>query len=239
MVPAGEATEDMIFGNEGLVNVLEPGDIIIDGGNSHYPDTVRRSKALLADHNIHLIDIGTSGGLSGRENGYCLMVGGDTESYQHIKPALETIAQPDGLELFGPSGAGHYVKMVHNGIEYGMMQAIAEGFDLLLHCEYADLDLAKAVDVWQHGSIVQSFLVGLAKNVFVETPHLEGIEGYVAENGEGRWTLESAKKHGVEMPALQTSLDVRAASRDGKVSDTTRMLAALRLQFGGHSIEKP
>jgi 6-phosphogluconate dehydrogenase len=239
MVPAGEATEEVIFGENGLASTLEPGDIIIDGGNSHYTDSVAHSKRLLADHNIHLIDIGTSGGLSGRENGYCLMVGGDTGSYEHIKPALESIDQSGGLGHFGPAGAGHYVKMVHNAIEYGMMQSMAEGFDLLMHCEYADLDLHQVADVWQHGSIVESFLIGLCRNVFATNPHLDGIEGYVAENGEARWTVEAAKAHHVTLPSVELALKVRADSQTGTVTDTTRILAALRQEFGGHSIEKP
>lgn len=240
MVPAGEATDEVIFGPEGLSSVLEAGDIIIDGGNSHYTDTVKRSQQLLDKHGIRLLDAGTSGGLVGREQGYAVMVGGDKEAYEHVEPALKVIAQPGGLGHFGPSGAGHYVKMVHNGIEYGMMQSIAEGFDLLKNGQYKDdLDLSKLAELWQHGSIIESFLVGLAKNIFTENPKLENIEGYVAENGEGRWTVDAGKEIGIELPSIQLSLDVRAASREGKVNDTTRILAALRNEFGGHSIEKP
>ncbi len=238
MVPAGEVVDEVLFADGGLASVLEAGDIIIDGGNSHYTDTVARGQKL-AKQNLHLVDVGTSGGLGGRVNGYCLMVGGDPNALKTAKPIFEAIAQPGGYGHFGGSGAGHYVKMVHNAIEYGMMQSIAEGFALLKGCEYADLDLEKTADVWQHGSIVQSYLVGLAKNIFAQNPTLAGIDGYVAENGEARWTVEAAKKNNIDIPSVELALKVRADSATGKVSDTTRILAALRQQFGGHSIERP
>ncbi len=238
MVPAGEATEEVIFGSGGLTSVLQKGDIIIDGGNSHYTDTIERSQRL-KNLGINLLDCGTSGGLGGRDNGYCIMVGGDQPSYEHVEPILSVIAQPGGLGFFGPNGAGHYVKMVHNGIEYGMMQSIAEGLDLLKNGQFKGIDLAKLVDVWQHGSIIQSYLVGLTKAIFEQNPKLEGIEGYVAENGEGRWTVEAGKEAGIPLPSIELSLQVRADSRSGKVSDTTRFLAAMRQLFGGHSIDKP
>ncbi|MFI5240556.1 MAG: phosphogluconate dehydrogenase (NAD(+)-dependent, decarboxylating) [Candidatus Saccharimonadia bacterium] len=239
MVPAGEATEEVIFGPEGLVHTLEAGDIIIDGGNSHYTDTVAHSKKLTEEFGIHLLDCGTSGGLVGRERGYCVMVGGDEEAYKIFRPALDVIAQPGGYGYFGKSGAGHYVKMVHNGIEYGMMQSIAEGLALIKNGQYMGVELPKLIEVWQHGSIIESFLVGLGKTIFEANPNLDGISGYIAENGEGRWTVDAAKEVNLEMPSIQLALDIRASSRDGKVSDTTRIVAALRQQFGGHSIEKP
>ena len=239
MVPAGEATEEVIFGPEGLVHTLESGDIIIDGGNSHYTDTIAHSKRLAEEFGIRLLDCGTSGGLVGREKGYCVMVGGDEEAYKTFRPALEVIAQPGGFGHFGKSGAGHYVKMVHNGIEYGMMQSIAEGLALIKNGQYMGVELPKLIEVWQHGSIIESFLVGLGKIIFEANPNLDGISGYIAENGEGRWTVDAAKEVNMEMPSIQLSLDIRAASREGKVSDTTRIVAALRQQFGGHSIEKP
>lgn len=239
MVPAGEATEEVIFGSGGLSEVLQRGDIIIDGGNSRYTDTIDRSNRL-ANLGIKLIDCGTSGGLGGRANGYCIMVGGDETAFHHVKPILTIIAQPGGLGYFGPSGAGHYVKMVHNGIEYGMMQSIAEGLDLLKNGQFkGQLDLAKLANVWQHGSIIQSYLVGLAQTIFTANPSLEGIEGYVSENGEGRWTVESGKEASIPLPSIELSLQVRAESRAGKVSDTTRILTAMRQLFGGHSIKKP
>ncbi len=237
MVPAGEAVDEVVFGPSGLTSVLEPGDIIVDGGNSHYTDTVKRSQKL-ADHKIILVDIGTSGGLGGRKNGYCLMVGGTKEAFDHIEPALKTIAQKDGYGFFGDSGAGHYTKMVHNAIEYGMMQSIAEGCALLMEGEFRDVSLAKAADVWQHGSIIQSYLVGLIENIFTDNPTLDGIPGIVNENGEARWTVEAAKRLGVELPSIELSLHVRADSQAGKVTNTTKILAALRNQFGGHSFEK-
>ncbi len=239
MVPAGQATEEVIFGPEGVASVLEAGDIIIDGGNSHYTDTIERGQRLISNHNIHLLDCGTSGGLSGRNNGYCIMVGGDAASYIHVEPILAVIAQPGGIGHFGPGGAGHYVKMVHNGIEYGMMQSIAEGLDLLKNGQYKGVDLAKLVNVWQHGSIIQSYLVGLTEEIFAKNPTLNGIEGYVAENGEGRWTVEAGKAANIPLPSIELSLKVRADSRAGQISDTTRFLAAMRQLFGGHSIDKP
>jgi 6-phosphogluconate dehydrogenase len=238
MVPAGDATEEVIFGNGGLADTLQSGDIIIDGGNSKYTDTMERGHRLKAQ-GIELVDCGTSGGLGGRTNGYCIMVGGSKESYLHVVSILKVIAQPGGLGHFGPTGAGHYVKMVHNGIEYGMMQSIAEGLNLLKNGQFKGLDLEKLIDVWQHGSIVQSYLVGLTQDIFAANPELEGIEGYVAENGEGRWTVEAAEAAGIPVPSIKLSLDVRSDSRAGKVSDTTRFLAAMRQLFGGHSIDKP
>lgn len=239
MVPAGDATEAVIFGADGLTSILEPGDIIIDGGNSHYTDTMERGQRLLKNYQIQLIDCGTSGGLGGRLNGYCIMAGGDNASYAHVQPILSIIAQPGGLGHFGPTGAGHYVKMVHNGIEYGMMQSIAEGLDLLKNGQFKGLDMAKLIDVWQHGSIVESYLVGLTHALFTQNPQLTGIEGFVAENGEGRWTVEAGQAAGIPLPSIALSLQVRADSRAGKVTDTTRFLAAMRQLFGGHSIEKP
>ncbi len=239
MVPAGEATEEVIFGNQGVLSVLEPGDIIIDGGNSHYTDTVERGRRLLENHQIQLVDCGTSGGLGGRTNGYCIMVGGQPDSYKHVEPILAVIAQPGGLGHFGPTGAGHYVKMVHNGIEYGMMQSIAEGLDLLKNGQFKGLNMTNLIDVWQHGSIVESYLVGLTKAIFEQNPQLAGIEGYVAENGEGRWTVDAGQEAGIPLPSIALSLQVRADSRAGKVTDTTRFLAAMRQLFGGHSIDKP
>jgi 6-phosphogluconate dehydrogenase len=237
MLPAGEVTEEIIFGDGGLTSILEKGDILIDGGNSHYTDTITRALRL-RKHGIEMLDIGTSGGLGGRENGYCLMIGGPKEAYDHITPVLGTIAQPEGYGYFGTSGAGHYTKMVHNAIEYGMMQSIAEGCALLMEGEFRDVSLAKAANVWQHGSIVQSYLVGLIEQIFTENPTLKGVPGVVNENGEARWTVEAAKRLGVELPSIELSLQVRRESQEGKVTNTTKILASLRNKFGGHSFEK-
>lgn len=216
--------------------LLPEGSIVIDGGNSDYRgDTARFERA--AAKGVHLLDIGTSGGVWGITNGFSMMVGGPKDAFTHIEPALETLAQPrGGYRHFGPSGSGHYVKMVHNAIEYGMMQSLAEGYRMLREGPYKELDLAAAGDVWQESSVVTSWLNDLTRQALHENPELEGIEGVVAESGEARWTLETADELGVPMPAIQASFDVRLASQQGEINFATKLLAAMRNKFGGHDI---
>ncbi|MBX3204206.1 MAG: decarboxylating 6-phosphogluconate dehydrogenase [Labilithrix sp.] len=231
MLPAGDPTEDTI---RELGTSLSANDIVIDGGNANFKDSVRRSKEL-AERGIRFLDVGTSGGVWGLEEGYCLMVGGDKSAYDHVLPALTTLAPKDGLDYFGPAGAGHYVKMVHNGVEYAMMQAYAEGFELLQECEYA-FDLRKVTRVWNHGSVVRSWLCELAERVFDEDPALADLEGYVADSGEGRWTVDEGVRLGVPLPTIALSLFARFASR-AKNAFGLRVLAALRSEFGGHAVK--
>lgn len=221
------------------LEVLPKGSIIIDGGNSDFRgDSTRFDRC--AEKNVSLLDIGTSGGVWGYKNGFSMMVGGDKQSFHTIEPVLKTLAGPSGAyEFFGPSGAGHYVKMVHNGIEYGMMESLAEGYRMLKEGPYNAIDLANAGEVWQHGSVVTSWLNELTRDALRENPTLEGIEGYVAESGEARWTLEVADKMGIPLPAIKTAFEVRLKSQQGETNFTTKLLAAMRNKFGGHSIEKP
>ncbi|MDB5165004.1 MAG: gnd, 6-phosphogluconate dehydrogenase, decarboxylating, partial [Candidatus Saccharibacteria bacterium] len=187
-----------------------------------------------------LIDIGTSGGVWGYQNGFSMMVGGDsTEVVTALEPVLKTLAAPEGAYYhFGPSGNGHYVKMVHNAIEYGMMESLAEGYRMLKEGPYKSTDLAAAGDVWQHHSVVTSWLNELSQSALAENPELEGIDGFVAESGEARWTLETAKELGIPMPSIQASFDVRLASQKGEVNFATKLLAAMRNKFGGHELNK-
>jgi len=232
MVPAGAPTESTI---QQLSMLLSADDIVIDGGNSNYKDSIRRSNEL-ATKKIRFLDAGTSGGIWGLEVGYCLMVGGDESAYDHLLPVLRTLAPKEGLDYFGPAGAGHYVKMVHNGVEYAMMQAYAEGFELLKECEYK-FDLRKVTHVWNHGSVVRSWLCELAESAFTNDPELEGIKAYVADSGEGRWTVDEAVRLGVSTPAIALSLFTRFASRKDSAFGL-RVLAALRSEFGGHAVKK-
>lgn len=232
MVPAGDATESTIGQ---LATLLEPGDIVIDGGNSNFKDSVRRSKELAAK-GIRFLDVGTSGGVWGLEVGYCLMVGGDRSAYDHVLPVLKTLSLEEGLDYFGPAGAGHYVKMVHNGVEYAMMQAYAEGFELLKESEYG-FDLRKVTHVWNHGSVVRSWLCELAERAFTRDPELGDLKAYVADSGEGRWTVDEGVRLGVSLPTIALSLFARFASRKENAFGL-RVLAALRNEFGGHAVEK-
>jgi 6-phosphogluconate dehydrogenase len=219
------------------LKIVPKGSIFIDGGNSDYRLTRELNKVVTAAGSM-LVDIGTSGGVWGYQNGFCMMAGSDDEAaFRAVEPAVKILAQPEGgYHYFGASGSGHFVKMTHNAIEYGMMQALAEGYRILKEGPYADLDLAAAGDVWQHHSVITSWLNELSRDALQENPTLEGIDGYVSENGEGRWTLETAQSLNIPMPVLQASLDVRAASREGDISFTTQMLAAMRNKFGGHAI---
>lgn len=219
-------------------SLLRPDSIIIDGGNSDYRLTKQRAERLKAS-NIHLIDSGTSGGVWGYERGFSMMVGGHADAFSSIEPVFATLSKPHGAYThFGPAGSGHYIKMVHNAIEYGMMQSLAEGYRMLKEGPYDQLDLGEIGEVWQHGSVVQSWLNELTQDIMCENQELEGIDGVVAESGETRWTLETAKDLGIPLPAIQASFDVRLASQNGDTSYTTKLLAAMRNKFGGHTINK-
>src|SRR5947209_2044702 len=232
MVPAGDPTQHTI---ETLLGVLSPGDMIVDGGNSKWTQSVARH-AQCAEHEVAFIDVGTSGGVWGLEVGYCMMVGGDEEPVQRLAPILDVLAPPDGWARMGDAGAGHFVKMVHNGIEYGLMQAYAEGFELLHKSEYG-LDMERIANLWGQGSVVRSWLLERAARAFASDGNdLTSLEGWVADSGEGRWTLESGIDHDVPMPALSAALFARFGSR-GNGDYSARMLAALRNQFGGHAVK--
>jgi len=234
MIPA-EVIEEQI---DEWLELLPAGSIIIDGGNSDFRGDRARAERVKAKGSA-LLDIGTSGGVWGYENGFSMMVGGDPAAYETVEPALKTLAAPGGAyDLFGPNGAGHYVKMVHNAIEYGMMQSLAEGYRMLREGPIKGIDLAAAGDVWQHRSVVTSWLNELTRDALRENPNLEGIDGYVAESGEARWTLEVAKELNIPLPAIQTSFDVRVASQKGEVNFATKLLAAMRNKFGGHALNK-
>lgn len=232
MVPA-EAIEAEIAA---WLEILPKGSIVIDGGNSDYRgDSMRAERAV--ERGVTLLDIGTSGGIWGIENGFSMMVGGHEDAYETLRPALDTLALPrGGHDFFGPSGAGHYVKMVHNAIEYGMMQSLAEGYRMLREGPYKQIDLAKAGDIWQQSSVITSWLNDLTRQVLHANPELDGIDGVVAESGEARWTIETADELGISLPAIKTSLDVRVASQAGWTDFSTKLLAAMRNKFGGHDI---
>ena len=216
--------------------VLPPGSILIDGGNSDYRYDKERS-IRAQEGSVSLLDIGTSGGVWGEKRGFCMMVGGQREDFEYIEPVLKTLAAPKGAyDYFGKNGAGHYVKMVHNAIEYGMMQSIAEGYMMLKEGPIEDIPIARAGDIWQHGSVVTSWLNELAAEAVNESPELDGVSGVVAESGETRWTLETAKDMGIDLPAIQASFDVRIASQRGEIDYSTKLLAAMRNKFGGHDI---
>jgi 6-phosphogluconate dehydrogenase len=221
------------------LKLIPKGSIIIDGGNSNFNLTKKLNDVIKAAGST-LVDIGTSGGVWGYQNGFCMMAGCDDEAaFRTVEPVVKLLAQPEGgYNYFGESGSGHFVKMTHNAIEYGMMEALAEGYRVLKEGPYTKIDLAAAGDVWQHHSVITSWLNELCRDALQENPTLEGINGYVAENGEGRWTLETAKSLNIEMPVLEASLNVRTASREGEVSFTTKMLAAMRNKFGGHELNK-
>ena len=232
MVPAGAPTESTI---DALGGLLSRGDVVIDGGNTNYHDDIRRADAL-RPKGIHYIDAGTSGGIWGLQEGYCLMVGGDADVCKRLEPVFVTLAPKDGYLRVGGTGAGHYVKMVHNGIEYGLMQAYAEGFELM-HESTFKLDLAGIAALWNHGSVVRSWLLELTARALSEDPDLSSLRGYVEDSGEGRWTVEEGISRSVPMPALTAALFTRFRSRqDNPFAD--RLLAALRNQFGGHAVKK-
>lgn len=235
MVPAGEPTEKLI--NE-LAPRLEPGDILIDGGNSNYRDSMRRA-ALLKAMQISFLDVGVSGGVWGRTEGYSLMIGGDPQATESLRPLFETLAPAadQGWGHVGRSGAGHFTKMIHNGIEYGLMQAYAEGFELLQGHDEFDLDLHQIAEIWRYGSVVRSWLLDLAAAALAEDPELSDIRGWVADSGEGRWTVHEAIEMGIPAPVITLALQMRFASRQDE-SYAAKLLAALRNQFGGHAVKK-
>lgn len=233
MIPANVIDSEL----DDWLTILPTGSIIIDGGNSDYRGDAARAERVAAKGCV-LLDIGTSGGVWGYTNGFSMMVGGDSTAYSTVSPALDTLAVPHGGHRhFGENGTGHYVKMVHNAIEYGMMQSLAEGYRMLKEGPYRDIDLATAGDIWQESSVVTSWLNDLTRQALHENPGLDGISGVVAESGEARWTLETAKELGIPMPAIQASFDVRLASQQGDVNFTTKLLAAMRNKFGGHNID--
>ena len=232
MVPAGAPTEATI---EELAGTLATGDTIIDGGNTRWTDDVRRAEAL-RPRGIHYVDAGTSGGIWGLENGYCLMVGGERDTVARLEPIFRTLAPPDGFLHTGAVGSGHYVKMIHNGIEYAMMQAYAEGFELMSESEYG-LDLAKIAHLWNQGSVVRSWLLELTAGALAENPKLTDLKPYVEDSGEGRWTVEDAIAKAVPAPTITAALFARFRSRrDNSYAD--RLLAALRNAFGGHAVRR-
>ena len=232
MIPAGDPIEQMV---ERVGALLAEGDVVVDGGNSLYKDSIRRGK-LLAERGVRFVDAGTSGGIWGLRVGFCLMVGGDPDAVAVIEPALAALAPEDGYAHVGPSGAGHYTKMVHNGIEYGMMQAYAEGFDLL-NAYDDELDMRQIADLWQHGSVVRSWLLELAERALANDPGLDALQPYVEDSGEGRWTAIEAVERGVPASVITDALYARFASRDER-SFALRMLAALRNEFGGHAVRE-
>ncbi len=235
MVPAGQPTEDMIVK---LAELLSPGDIVVDGGNSNFNDSIRRA-AFLETHHIHFLDVGVSGGIWGLKEGYALMVGGEEEIARQLSPLFQTLAPgaDKGWGWMGPHGAGHFVKMVHNGIEYGMMEAYAEGFELLQARKDFNLDLHKVSQVWQYGSVVRSWLLDLTERALAEDPGLELLHGWVEDLGEGRWTVFEAINNDVPAPVIAASLFRRFDSRQGE-SFAAKLLAAMRNQFGGHAVRK-
>ena len=232
MIPAGEPTEQTI---QELAALLQAGDLIIDGGNSNFHDSMRRS-AELEKRGLLFADAGTSGGIWGLEVGYCLMVGGSEEAFRRIEPALKTLAPEDGYAHVGAVGAGHFTKMVHNGIEYAMLQAYAEGFEILDASRF-DLDLRRIASLWNHGSVVRSWLLELAERAFARDPDLSQIHGYVEDSGEGRWTVFEAINEDVAAPTIAASLFARFVSRQDE-SFAMRVIAALRNEFGGHAVKK-
>jgi len=231
MVPAGAPTEEVI---SQLFEILEAGDIIIDGGNSNFRDSMRRGQAA-RERGLFFIDSGTSGGIWGLQNGYCLMVGGDPEAVAIARPLFIDLAPEDGFLHVGPIGSGHFVKMVHNGIEYGLLQAYGEGFEILKSSEFP-LDLPAVAKLWNHGSVVRSWLLELLEKAYAENPDLKGIRGYVEDSGEGRWTVEEAIRENVPAPVITLSLMARFSSRQEE-SYSAKVIAALRNQFGGHPIK--
>lgn len=235
MIPAGAAVDETIAA---LLPLLSADDVIIDGGNSNYKDTQRRAQ-MLETKRIHYVDTGTSGGVWGLENGYSIMVGGDEHVVERLRPIFETLAPAPhkGWGRVGPNGAGHFTKMIHNGIEYGMMQAYGEGFAILRHKKEFDLDLHQIAEIWRDGSVVQSWLLDLTAAALAENPGLEGIAPYVADSGEGRWTVAEAIDLDVAAPVITLALLQRLQSRDSDAF-SNKLLSALRNQFGGHAMKK-
>ena len=233
MIPAGKITEDT---TSQLLGILESGDVLVDGGNSNFHDSQSRNKAA-AEKGVHFLDVGVSGGIWGLQEGFCLMAGGPEDAVALVRPALETLAPPNGWAHVGPSGAGHFVKMVHNGIEYGLLQAYAEGFEIM-HASDFPLDLRAIAGLWNHGSVVRSWLLELLERAYgAEGQDLEAIKGWVADSGEGRWTVQTAIDLNVPAPVITASLLERFRSRQEQ-SYSAQVIAALRNQFGGHAVKE-
>jgi 6-phosphogluconate dehydrogenase len=230
MIPAGEITEKAV---RELLEILEAGDAIVDGGNSNFRDSQRRA-AEARERNVYFLDVGVSGGIWGLREGFALMAGGDAEPIERLGPIFQALAPEGGFAHVGPSGAGHFVKMVHNGVEYGLMQAYAEGFDLM-HASEFELDLGAIAELWRHGSVVRSWLLDLLARALEDDPGLGGIRGYVEDSGEGRWTVEQALEHAVPLHVITAALYARFASREEE-SFAAKVNAALRNQFGGHAV---
>jgi 6-phosphogluconate dehydrogenase len=230
MVPAGDATGSTI---DVLADMLEAGDLVVDGGNSNFTDSVRRA-AQLDGRGIAFVDAGVSGGIWGLEEGYCMMLGGPTSAIERLRPFLDALAPPDGWAHVGPNGSGHFVKMVHNGIEYGLLQAYGEGFEILRTSAF-DLDLAQISELWRHGSVVRSWLLDLLAQALDREPDLDSVPGFVDDSGEGRWAILSAMDQNVPAPVTAMSLFARMASRQDE-SFSAKVVAALRREFGGHAV---
>lgn len=234
MVPADVIESEL----KEWLDLVPEGSVLIDGGNTDYRHT-REHAAMVASRGSTLLDIGTSGGVWGYARGFSMMVGGDQPAYEYVRSKLISLSSPSGGEqYFGEPGSGHYVKMVHNAIEYGMMQSLAEGYRMLKEGPYEGLDLVAAGDVWQQSSVVTSWLNELTRDALKENPTLEGIDGFVAESGEARWTIETAKERGIPLPAIEASFDVRLKSQQGEVNFATKLLSAMRNKFGGHQLNK-
>ena len=235
MVPSGDPTEQTI---RKLTEVLSPDDIIIDGGNSNYKDSMRRA-AMLKEKGFHFVDVGTSGGVWGLAQGYSMMIGGEAEVVESLRPVFETLAPgaDKGWGYVGPSGSGHFVKMVHNGIEYGLMQAYAEGFELMGHKTEFNLDLAQIAEIWRFGSVVRSWLLDLTAKALAENPTMEGIAAFVPDSGEGRWTVAEAIDLNCSIPVITLALQARFRSREEEPF-SEKLLAAMRNQFGGHAVKR-
>ena len=236
LVPQGAIVDSVIAQ---VMSIAKAKDIIIDGGNSKFTDSIRRAQEL-ALHDIFFIDCGTSGGVNGRTNGFCLMVGGDKKAYDTIEPLLQSVATQGGCAYVGPSGVGHYVKMVHNGIEYGILQAYAEGFHLLKNGEFesAHLDLEKIASLWNHGSVIRSWILELVEDIMKEDQNLDDISGNIASTGMGQWTVDAAHKSGIPVSVIEESLKVREWSEKTGGNYATKVVAMLRNKFGGHIVTK-
>ncbi|MCY0881395.1 MAG: decarboxylating 6-phosphogluconate dehydrogenase [Firmicutes bacterium] len=232
MVPAGDPTEKTIAT---LLTLLAPGDIIIDGGNANFHDSMRRYQ-LCSTHGIAFLDAGTSGGVWGLQNGYCLMIGGDDDAFRTVEPIFAALAPSNGYLHTGPAGSGHFTKMVHNGIEYGMLQAYGEGFEIMEKAPF-DLNLEKISALWNQGSVVRSWLLELLADAYQSNPQLDHIRGYVEDSGEGRWTIEEAIAEAVPAPVITAALFARFASRQDE-SYSAKVIAALRHAFGGHTVKE-
>lgn len=234
MIPAGDLIDEVI---DELKPTLRPGDIVIDGGNSFFEHSINRYNDLAAI-GVHYLDCGTSGGLAGETIGFSLMVGGEKAIFEKVIPLLQAIAAPEGYAYMGAPGSGHYVKMVHNGIEYALLQSYAEGFHLLKEGQYKDLDLAAIAKVWNHGSIIRSYILELAKNVLDRDQNLSTISGEIGENLTGRWTADEAKRQDIPVTLIEEALAIRAMSRQTGGNYGTKLVAALRHAFGGHTVTK-